>query len=272
VTGKPARVLIIAGSDSSGGAGIQADIKTATALGAYAMTAVTAVTAQDTTGVHTIFPIPPRIVREQILACLNDIGADAIKTGMLGSAELVEVVAETLAEYAKDIPLVVDPVMASTSGSQFLDDDALKALKCSLVPLATLITPNEPEFQRLSASFEEVGEVVGQGKSIAPFLAFGVRAILVKGGHSEGGGEIVDFLYHADGESKFASTRLDTTNTHGTGCTLSTAIACGLGEGMALKDAVARAHAFVHEAIRTAPGFGRGRGPLNHMHALRRDD
>jgi hydroxymethylpyrimidine/phosphomethylpyrimidine kinase len=248
VTAKPARILIIAGSDSSGGAGIQADIKTATALGCYAMTALTAVTVQDTRVVHRVHPIPADIVREQIFACLDDIGADAIKTGMLGSAEVVEVVADTLAKHAKGIPLVVDPVMASTSGTEFLDEKAVDALKRKLIPLATLVTPNDLEVRRLTVPM--------------PGVSF-----LVKGGHRDDARGAVDSLIGPDGSHfDFVAPRIATKNTHGTGCTLATAIACGLGEGMALRDSVARAHAYVQEAIRTAPGFGKGQGPLNHMH------
>jgi len=242
------RILSIAGSDSGGGAGIQADIKTATALGAYAMTAITAVTAQDTTGVHAVQLMPPELVRAQIMACLEDIGADAIKTGMLGSAEIVDVVSETLAKHAKGIPLVVDPVMASTSGTEFLDERALNLLKRKLIPLATLVTPNDIEVRKLSLP--------------VPGVSF-----LVKGGHREDVRGVVDGLLGADGSYReFIAPRIATTNTHGTGCSLAMAIACGLGRGMALAEAVAQATAFVHEAIRTAPGFGCGKGPLNHMH------
>jgi len=264
VTGKPARILIIAGSDSSGGAGIQADIKTATALGAYAMTAVTAVTVQDTMSVRAIHPVPPEIVRDQILACLNDIGCDAIKTGMLGSAKTVEMVADALANHTKGIPLVVDPVMASTSGTQFLDAKAIDALKRWLVPIATVVTPNIPEFVRLTDA-----DLTDDSPPFRTLERARINAALVKGGHDEGD-EVVDALIGSDGTvAEFRSPRIETRHTHGTGCTLSTAIACGLSEGMSLKDAVARAHAFVHEAIRSAPGFGRGHGPLNHMHGIK---
>lgn len=245
---RPARILIIAGSDSSGGAGIQADIKTAAALGAYAMTAITAVTVQDTERVHAVHALPPAIVREQILATLDDIGADALKTGMLGSAETVAAVADALEASARGIPLVVDPVMASTSGTDFLDDDAIAMLKRRLLPLATLVTPNDVEMRRLGPPLNGV-------------------SYLVKGGHRRDVRGVVDTLMEADGAYReYISPRIATTSTHGTGCTLATAIACGLGDAMSLRDAVARAHAFVHEAIRTAPGFGRGHGPLNHMH------
>jgi hydroxymethylpyrimidine/phosphomethylpyrimidine kinase len=262
VTDKPARVLIIAGSDSSGGAGIQADIKTATALGAYAMTAVTAVTVQDTTSVHAIHPIPPAIVRDQILACLRDIGADAIKTGMLGSAEMVETVAATLAANAADIPLVVDPVLASTSGERFLDQQAIGVLNAKLIPLATLSTPN----------FVEASVLWGSMRDAEVAARLGKNAVLVTGMET-GSDLLVDTLVAPDREPvTFQSVRIDTKHTHGTGCTLSTAIACGLAQGLSLGNAVARAHDYVHEAIRTAPCFGRGRGPLNHMHLSKRSD
>jgi hydroxymethylpyrimidine/phosphomethylpyrimidine kinase len=245
VRAKPARVLVIAGSDSSGGAGIQADIKTATALGAYAMTAITAVTAQDTTGVHAIHPVPADIVRRQIRTCLDDIGADAIKTGMLGSAETVETVADTLSRHAVGIPLVVDPVMQSSSGTIFLDDEAVAILKSRLIPLATVVTPNDLEVRHL------ILDVAGV-------------AFLIKGGHREDARGVVDVLMRPGGSYReFISPRLKTTSTHGTGCALAMAIACGLGEGLALVDAITAARAFVHEAIRTAPGFGHGHGPLN---------
>jgi hydroxymethylpyrimidine/phosphomethylpyrimidine kinase len=259
------RVLIIAGSDSSGGAGLQADIKTATALGCYAMTAVTAITVQDTREVRAIHAIPPALVRDQILSCLDDIGADAIKTGMLGSAETVEIVADTLAAHAKGIPLVVDPVLASTSGTSFLVDRAVNALKTRLLPLATIVTPNIPEFAVLTGA-----DLAADAPPVGAVQSAQLKAVLIKGGHGEGDAA-VDTLIEASGSvAEFTSPRIVTEHTHGTGCTLATAIACGLAEGQTLEDAIARAHSFVHEAIRTAPGFGRGRGPLNHMHSLRR--
>jgi hydroxymethylpyrimidine/phosphomethylpyrimidine kinase len=261
VTAKPARILIIAGSDSSGGAGIQADIKTAAALGCYAMTAVTAVTVQDTSAVHAIHPIPPELVRAQIRACLDDIGADAIKTGMLGSAETVAIVAETLEKHAKGIPLVVDPVLASTSGTEFLDDAAIEVLKERLFPIATLTKPNVQEAAILFGSVLEA--------TLATRDRY--RNAMLVTGDDTARDVIMDDLSGATAEAlTFTAPRLVTRNTHGTGCTLATAIACGLGQGMSIAKAVERAHAFVQEAIRTAPGFGRGYGPLNHMHGLKR--
>ncbi|HEY1708882.1 MAG TPA: bifunctional hydroxymethylpyrimidine kinase/phosphomethylpyrimidine kinase [Rhizomicrobium sp.] len=260
---RPARILIVAGSDSSGGAGIQADIKTATALGCYAMTAITAVTAQNTTGVKSIHPIPAAIVREQIEASLEDIGADAIKIGMLGGAQIVAAVTDVLKRHALSIPLVFDPVMVATTGASLLDDDALCALKTELLPLATIVTPNAIEAERLTGLRVKTDEdCVSAGMAL---VRDGAKAALIKGGHLDGT-EARDVLIEAGHPVWFASKRIETRHTHGTGCTLATAIACGLGQGLTLRDAVARAHDYVHEAIRTAPGFGAGYGPLNHMH------
>jgi hydroxymethylpyrimidine/phosphomethylpyrimidine kinase len=258
---KPARILIIAGSDSSGGAGIQADIKTAAAFGAYAMTAITAVTVQNTKGVTGIHSVPQNIVRDQILACLTDIGADAIKTGMLANASIVKIVAATLAKHARGIPLVVDPVMISTSGAVLLDDDASDMLVKHLLPLATLVTPNIPEMRRLT-------QVKGTRRENVRFAAgklraMGAGAALIKGGHMTTS-TIDDVLVWKGGEEIIGYPRIKTRHTHGTGCTLATAIACGLGQGLSLPLAVARAREYVQNAIDTAPGFGHGRGPLNH--------
>jgi hydroxymethylpyrimidine/phosphomethylpyrimidine kinase len=262
---KPARLLIIAGSDSGGGAGIQADIKTATALGAYAMTAVTAVTVQNTQGVHAIHPIPASIVRAQIVSALEDIGADAIKIGMLGSSETIEAVAQTLVAHARDIPLVVDPVMEAKGGASLLEDEAANTLTVSLFPLATLITPNVPEASRLTGlPVETVADCAQAGQSL---LATGAQAVLIKGGHLPGE-TVTDVLVSHASAQRLTAPRLNTTSTHGTGCTLATAIAVGLAQGLPLLDSIRRARSYVQEAIRTAPGFGHGHGPLNHMHTL----
>ncbi|MGZ6009492.1 MAG: bifunctional hydroxymethylpyrimidine kinase/phosphomethylpyrimidine kinase [Rhizomicrobium sp.] len=260
---KPVRLLAIAGSDSSGGAGIQADIKTATALGAYAMTAVTAITAQDTTGVGAVHLIPAGIVREQIERCLSDIGADAIKIGMLGSAEIAQTVASVLAKRSPVTPVVVDPVMVATSGATLADDGVIETLKKSLFPGAALITPNLPEAERLCGFALESGDDLLRAGAM--LLSLGPNAVLLKGGH--GGSETVtDLLFTPDASPRaYIAKRVDTLHTHGTGCTLATAIACGLGEGMPLGDAIQRAHDFVQQAIRTAPGFGTGNGPINHL-------
>lgn len=264
---RPARILVIGGSDSSGGAGIQADIKTATALGAYAMTAITAVTAQDTRGVHAIHPIPAAIVREQIAWTLADIGADAIKIGMLVSAEMVEAVVDVLAAQAANIPIVLDPVLASTSGTALLDQPGQIAMKTLLFPLVALVTPNIPEAENLSG--HAINGLTDAIRAADSLCAAGARAVLIKDGHGKGA-DVSDILLEC-GSAKhrhFASPRIDTQHTHGTGCTMATAIAVGLGQGMTLSDAIERAHRFVHEAISTAPGFGGGRGPLNHVHAV----
>ena len=260
---KPVRLLAIAGSDSGGGAGIQADIKTASALGAYAMTAITAVTAQDTTGVGAVHLVPPGVVREQIARCLADIGADAIKTGMLGSAVLARAVAAVLASDAKDIPLVVDPVMVSTSGAALADVGTIEVLKADLFPRAALITPNLPEAEALCGfALRTPDDLLRAGDML---LSLGPQAVLLKGGHG-GADTVTDLLFTLDAPPRsYIARRVDTLHTHGTGCTLSTAIACGLGQGMPLGDAVARAHDFVQAAIRTAPGFGAGNGPINHL-------
>lgn len=260
---KPVRILAIAGSDSSGGAGIQADIKTATALGTYAMTAVTAVTAQDTTGVGAIQLITPSVVREQIERCLTDIGADAIKIGMLGSADIARAVAEILAALAPATPLVIDPVMVASSGAALADDAVVEALKKSFFPGAALITPNLPEAERLCGFALNTGDdLLHAGETL---LSLGPHAVLLKGGHG-GSDTVTDLLFTPDASPRaYIAKRVDTQHTHGTGCTLSTAIACGVGEGMALGDAIQRAHDFVQRAIRTAPGFGAGGGPINHL-------
>ena len=257
------RVLAIAGSDSSGGAGIQADIKTATALGAYAMTAITAVTAQDTTGVHAVHLMPPDLVVAQIRACLDDIGADAIKIGMLGSAEIADAVAETLRSYAPGIPIVLDPVLASTSGTPLVDEAGVKILRGHLIPLSTLVTPNIPEAELLTNA--ECSDDAGITRAGEAFLAMGAKAVLIKGGHGRGE-QLVDTLITREGRDAFAFPRIDTPHTHGTGCTYATAIAVGLAEGRELEAAVTRAVHYLRSAIETAPGLGRGHGPLNHMH------
>ena len=261
------RLLVIAGSDSSGGAGIQADLKTAQAFGVYAQTAITAVTVQNTLGVTGAHMVPAEIVRDQILACLSDIGADAIKTGMLGSAEMVEMVAATLIEHAPGIPLVVDPVMVAKGGAALLDQAAVSVLKKRLLPLASLVTPNLPEAEALTGICPQSEHRLRNAAMVFKMLR--VENVLFKGGHAppeEVGCETVrDVLLWSGGEfATFEARRQYTPHTHGTGCTLATAIACGLAQKRTLQEAVARAHAYVQEAIRTAPGLGQGHGPLNH--------
>jgi hydroxymethylpyrimidine/phosphomethylpyrimidine kinase len=259
------RVLIVAGSDSGGGAGIQADIKTVTALGGYAATAVTALTAQDTLGVHGVHPVPPDFIARQMALVLADIGADAVKTGMLGDASVIEAVAAVLESNARGVPLVLDPVMVAKGGARLLDEDAVSALATRLLPLAFVITPNLPEAEVLTG--RRITGPADMEAAARDLVARGARAALVKGGHLEAV-EVVDVLADADGVRRFSAPRIDSRSTHGTGCTLASAIACSLAQGMALADAVARARAYVRRAIETAPGFGKGHGPLNHGHTV----
>lgn len=261
------RVLIVAGSDSGGGAGIQADVKTVSMLGGYAATAITAITIQDTLGVHGVHPIPAEIVADQMRVVLRDIGADAIKTGMLGDAHLIETVADVLASDGKSIPLVLDPVMVAKGGAKLLADEAVAALMTRLLPLAHVITPNAPELAVLTGMRTDTHEAMANAAR-ALFERHGVP-VLAKGGHVSGE-TITDLLLSDGNEAVFEASRLDTPHTHGTGCTLASAIATGLAQGMALTDAVGRAHDYVQNAIRTAPGYGKGHGPLNHGHVLDR--
>jgi hydroxymethylpyrimidine/phosphomethylpyrimidine kinase len=259
------RVLIIAGSDSGGGAGIQADIKTVSMLDAYAATAVTALTAQNTEGVFGILPIPPDFVRQQIEVVLDDIGADAIKTGMLHDLPVIEAIAATLRERAADIPLVVDPVMVAKGGARLIDPAALDGLKQFLIARAEIVTPNLPEAEILCGrSIGNLAEMRAAGESL---LGLGCRSVLVKGGHLIGD-TVSDVLVTATGARVWESARLMTCHTHGTGCTLASAIAAGLAQGLAIEDSVERARDYVQRAITHAPGLGRGHGPLNHSHPL----
>ncbi len=257
-----ARLLVIAGSDSGGGAGIQADIKTATAFGVFAMTAVTALTAQDTTGVHAIHPVPPDFVALQIDCVLDDLGADAVKTGMLGDAATIEAVARALAAHGADLPLVVDPVMVAKGGAHLLAESAVEALLRRLVPAATLLTPNLPEAEILLG--HRIDSRAAMRDAARDLLALGPRAVLLKGGHFPGN-SVPDLLATADAMLEMEAPRIDSRHTHGTGCTLATAIACGLAAGEDLARAVGRARLYVRAAIASAPGFGHGHGPLDHM-------
>jgi len=258
------RVLIIAGSDSGGGAGIQADIKAVTAMGGYAATAITAITVQNTLGVHGVHPLPLDLIEAQARAVLDDIGADAIKTGMLGSVEVVERVAAIL--DTTDAPAVVDPVMVAKGGAALLDRDAVQAVRKLMIPRAVLLTPNAPEAEALTGL--AVSDLDGQRRAGEALLALGTRAVLMKGGHVAGK-KVVDLLLTCRGETLLEGPRIDTTSTHGTGCTLASACAAGLALGKPLEVAVAEAWAYVAEAIRRAPGLGHGHGPLDHGWPLR---
>ena len=251
-----ARILIIAGSDSGGGAGIQADIKTVTMLGGYAMTAITAITAQNTTGVSGVHPVPTEMILAQIEAVIDDIGVDAVKIGMVGGAFAAEQIAarlERLKAEQPELPIVFDPVMAATSGSP-LADDATVAAFGRLMDVATLTTPNLPELKRLTSEEDPVSaalHLVGQHGC----------AVLIKGGHEEGEA-LADALIETDNMTSWQGQRIDTTSTHGTGCTLASAIAFFLAGGSSLADAVARSREFVRVALHDAPNLGQGAGPI----------
>jgi hydroxymethylpyrimidine/phosphomethylpyrimidine kinase len=258
-------VLIVAGSDSGGGAGIQADIKTVTMLGGYAATAITALTVQNTLGVSGVHLVPPAFVQAQMRAVLDDIGADAIKTGMLGDAAMVTAVAEAIEALSGRPAVVVDPVMVAKGGARLLDADAVGAVVGRLLPLATLLTPNTPELEALTGRpIATEAEAVAAGREL---VRRGCAAVLVKGGHLDGA-EVADWLVTSTHEQRFASPRIATRHTHGTGCTLASAIACGLAQGLLLADAVALGRDYVQGAIRHAPGLGQGHGPLGHGHPL----
>ena len=244
---RPPRVLSIAGSDSGGGAGIQADIKTITMLGGYAMTAICALTAQDTTGVQAVVPVDPAMVAAQIDACVNDLGVDAVKIGMLGSPEIAAVVAGRLESLS--VPIVFDPVMIATSGAALADAATIAAFE-RLMALATLTTPNVPELAALG------GDAAMQARGIA---------YIAKGGDAEGPEVIDRLVMPGQPERVWTAPRIETRHTHGTGCTTASAIACGLGAGLGFVPAIEQARAFVRAALEAAPGFGAGHGPLGHQ-------
>lgn len=254
-----ARILIIAGSDSGGGAGIQADIKTVTMLGGHAMTAITAVTAQNTLGVRAVHPVPAETVLAQVDTVVGDIGVDAIKIGMIGSAFTAGVLADRLQRLREEqpgLPIVFDPVMVATSGSE-LSDEATIAAFGRLMDVATVVTPNLPELQRLTSEDDPVAaalHLVGEHGC----------AVLIKGGHEEGDA-LADALIEEDNMTSWQGQRIDTTSTHGTGCTLASAAALFLAQGKSLPEAIGRAREFVRVALREAPGLGQGAGPLGQQ-------
>jgi hydroxymethylpyrimidine/phosphomethylpyrimidine kinase len=258
--------LTIAGSDSGGGAGIQADLKTFSALGAYGASAITALTAQNTRGVQAIHNAPPEFVAQQIQSVLSDIDVKAIKVGMLSSAAIINAVADALAPYP-GIPIVLDPVMVAASGDPLLEASAMDALRQRLLPMAILVTPNLPEAAMLLgrpiASTEE--DILAQGQDI---LLLGAKAVLIKGGHG-GGPESTDFLISPQSVTRFSVPRIATENVHGTGCTLSSAIAAGLAKGLPLPQAVEEAKAYITAAIAASSRLkvGHGHGPAHHFHA-----
>jgi hydroxymethylpyrimidine/phosphomethylpyrimidine kinase len=259
------RVLIVAGSDSGGGAGIQADIKSVTALGGFAMTAVTALTAQNTEGVFGVSEVAPDFVARQIELVMTDLGADCVKTGMLHSAPVIDAVMDALERHAPGVPLVADPVMVAKGGARLLKDDAVATLTRRLLVRATVLTPNLGEAEALTGM--EIRDLDAMKRAAEMLLSFGAQAVLVKGGHMPGP-VVRDVLAGPDGFDVLEDERIDTPHTHGTGCTLASAIATGLAQGLPVRNAVVRARSYVREAIASAPGFGRGHGPLNHAHTV----
>ena len=265
--------LTIAGSDPSGGAGIQADLKTFAAFGLYGASAITAVTVQSTRGVQAVVPLPSDLVTAQIEAVAGDLTIDATKIGMLATAAIVEAVAAAIKEL--ELPLVVlDPVLVSTSGERLLDDDGLKAMCAELLPLARVITPNIPEAEALIG--RQIGSANEAREAARLIHAMGPAAVIITGGHTRWdepkgsglraeGAQVVDLLF-GDGQfHEFLTPRLDSPHTHGTGCTFAAAVAAGLAGGRSLPEAAARAQQYVAGAIAHAPGIGHGRGPLNHF-------
>ncbi len=256
--------LTIAGSDSSGGAGIQADIKTMTANGVYAMSAITALTAQNTTGVYGIMEVTPEFLANQLDCIFTDIRPDAVKTGMVSSSALIEVIAQKLTQYKAE-NLVIDPVMVATSGAKLISDEAIETLKGKLLGLATLITPNIPEAQVLSGMDIRTAEDMERAAK-AIYEAYGC-AVLCKGGHQLN--DANDLLYSKEGARWYQGRRIANPNTHGTGCTLSSAIASNLAKGCSLDEAVERAKAYVSGALAAMLDLGKGSGPMNHMFDLK---
>ena len=260
------RALTIAGSDSGGGAGIQADLKTFGALGVYGASAITAVTAQNTVKVSRIVEIDPSVVAEQIELVLEDIGADAVKTGMLASAPIIEAVADVLARR-KVANLVIDPVMVSKTNARLLKADAVDALKSRLLPLASIVTPNIPEAEVLSGL--KVADAESMRAAARRIHELGPRRVVIKGGHSDGP-YVVDLYFDGENFEELKAERVKTRATHGTGCTFSAAITAYLAHGLPPLEAVARAKEYLTAALQADPGLGKGIGPVNHFHASHR--
>jgi hydroxymethylpyrimidine/phosphomethylpyrimidine kinase len=262
------RVLIIAGSDPSGGAGVQADIKTVTALGGYAAAAITALTVQNTTGVSAVHAVEPALIAAQIAAVMDDIGADAIKIGMIGERAAGVAIADAIAFHATAIPVVVDPVLAATSGDALAGDGVAALLLERFAPLAAVMTPNADEARALTRlNIETAADLIAAGEAL---MRRGATAALVKGGHLYGDA-VEDALVTHAGVEIFRAPRIGARALHGTGCTLASAVATGLAQGMTLAAATKRAIDFVHGAIRHAPGFGAGATPLDHAWMTRRE-
>ena len=265
MTESSGNVLIVAGSDSGGGAGIQADIKTVTALGGYAATAITALTAQNTQGVQGVFGIDPDFIRQQMRVVLEDIPINAIKTGMLHESPVISAVAEVLREQPR-LPIVIDPVMVAQSGSPLLAEDAVADVKSKLLPLASVLTPNVPEAEKLLG--REIPDIDAMQEAALELSQLGPQAVLLKGGHLAGE-MVTDVLAGRSGVQVFADPRIATRNTHGTGCTLASAIATGLAQDLSVGEAVARARRYLRKALATSRPLGKGQGPVNHGHTVR---
>ncbi len=254
--------MTIAGSDSGGGAGIQADLKTFAALGVYGTAALTAITAQNTVAVTAVHEIPVDIIAAQIQAVASDIGADSLKTGMLSSSAIIECVADSLSVLPAVRNLVVDPVMVAKSGDSLLREEAVSTLKAKLLPLAAVVTPNIPEAETLTGmTIKTDDDVMEAARAI---VAMGARSVVVKGGHREG--PATDLYFDGSNFQEFSSPRFETVNTHGTGCTFASSVAAGLAKGLEVENAIGQAKEFVTEAIRTSFPIGQGHGPLNHFH------
>ncbi|MEN7548983.1 bifunctional hydroxymethylpyrimidine kinase/phosphomethylpyrimidine kinase [Rapidithrix thailandica] len=259
------RVLTIAGSDSGGGAGIQADIKTFSALGCYGMSAITAITAQNTQGVAAVHPIPVPFIEKQISMVIEDIGVDAVKIGMLHSAEVIKAVARMLEKY-KIENVVLDPVMVATSGDRLIKEEAIATLKSVLIPLTSIITPNLPEAGVLIG--QELSTYADMTRAMADLVSLGSKAVLIKGGHMSGQSRIVDLLYYNHTVKEFSAPRIETRNNHGTGCTLSSAIAAYLAKGCTLDKAMDKAKKYITKALDNGQNYrlGKGHGPVHHFY------
>ena len=255
--------MTIAGSDSGGGAGIQADLKTFSALGVYGASTLTAITAQNTVAVTAVHELPTEIIAAQIEAVITDIGVDAVKTGMLSSSAIVETVAREIRRYGIE-NLVVDPVMVAKSGDPLLRQEAVYSLKTRLAPLAALVTPNVPEAETLTGLIIQTDEDMRE--AARRIVDMGAGAVVVKGGHREG--PATDLFYDGNGFTEFSAERFDTVNTHGTGCTFASAAAAGLAQGKTVLDAVAQAKEYVTEAIRNSYPLGKGHGPVHHFYNI----
>ena len=260
---RPPTVMTIAGSDSGGGAGIQADLKTFSALGVYGTSTLTAITAQNTVGVTAVHEVPTDVISAQIDAVITDIGADAVKTGMLSSSAIVETVAEAIRRHGIT-NLVVDPVMVAKSGDRLLREEAIASICNSLLPLAAVVTPNIPEAEDLTGLTISADDDVRQ--AAVSIIEMGARTVVIKGGHRDG--PPTDVFYDGARFQEFTTERIPSTNTHGTGCTFASAVAAGLAHGLEPPAAVAQAKEYVTEAIRASYPIGRGHGPLHHFHAF----